>query len=854
MARIDRRNVTVAAAVTILFLGGAVLWLQQGVSAPAVEAMEVQPTPGSLEVINEEGEVVGMCPLKHTDVRTEISGFVARVEVTQQFHNPYDEKIEAVYTFPLSQNAAVDDMLMKVGDREIRGEIKRREEARRIYEAAKRAGHVASLLDQERPNIFTQSVANIMPGENVDITIRYVEVLKYEDGWFEFSFPTVVGPRYIPGKPTSAQPEVPPQLEGQVVEPDVPEGQGEPQGTGWSPDTDQVPDASRITPLVTAPETRAGHDISISVQIDAGAEIRELESKLHEIITERDGETAHVRLKEKDTLPNKDFILRYTTASDEIEDAVLVHASDLGRFFTLILQPPERVRPEQITPKEMVFVLDTSGSMRGEPIETAKQTMFHCLDNLNPKDTFNLITFAGATHIMFEKPVTASEENISNAQDFLEGLEGRGGTEMMKAIRAALEPSDSQDHLRIVCFMTDGFVGNDMAIIDEIQRHPNARIFSFGIGQSVNRFLLDNMAKAGRGEVDFVTLDTPGEEVAERFYERLRNPVLTDIEIDWGELPVTEVYPERILDLFSAKPVVIYGQSRQAARGEITLRGKVAGRPFERAIFVNLPGHEPDHEVLGALWARQKIEHLMNQDWQGIQRGQPRTEIKEEIVDLGLKFRLVTQFTSFVAVEWMVITEGGEAVTVPVPVEMPEGVTYEGVFGRESLKAQGGGYGGYAPRQPAAGLTLGAPSMPGAGPAGPAGPRGVVAEEAAFDLGDWVTALEEKMTPEEKREFRLKTRLAEELHGLAQKVAQEGQDGNLTIGNVEVKEGLVKVAIWLADDSEENLAKLKELGLQIMGQAKSVRMVIGKLPVDKLEEAALLDFVRLVEPAPSSTK
>jgi len=677
--RSTKKSAKVATILALVCVGGVMLWLQQGASAPAAEAMEARPTPGSLEVVNEEGEVVGMCPLKHTDVHTEISGFVARVEVTQQFHNPYDEKIEAVYTFPLSQNAAVDDMLMKVGDREIRGEIKRREEARRIYEAAKRAGHVASLLDQERPNIFTQSVANIMPGENVGITIRYVEVLKFQDGWFEFSFPTVVGPRYIPGAPTSRQPDVPPELEGQVVQPDVPEGTGEPQGTGWSPDTGQVPDASRITPLVTAPDTRVGHDISISVDIDAGAPIRELESKLHDISAEHDGEVAHVRLKDKATIPNKDFILRYTTASDEIEDAVLVHASDLGRFFTLILQPPERVRPEQVTPKEMVFVLDTSGSMRGEPIEKAKQTMFHCLDSLNPRDTFNFITFAGDTHVLFEAPVSATGENVKKAQAFLATREGGGGTEMMKAIRTALEPSDSQEHLRIVCFMTDGFVGNDMAIIDEIQRHSNARIFSFGIGQSVNRFLLANMAKAGRGEVDYVTLGTPGEEVAERFYERLRNPVLTDIEIDWGELPVTEIYPQRILDLFSSKPVIIYGQARKAARGEIVLRGKVAGRPFEREIFVALPGREPGHEVLGALWARQKIEHLMNQDWAGIQRGSPRTEIKEEIIDLGLRFRLVTQFTSFVAVEWMVITEGGEARTVPVPVAMPEGVTYEGV-------------------------------------------------------------------------------------------------------------------------------------------------------------------------------
>ena len=851
MTRKASTSIVAVVIVAAACVGTAAWWLHGASNAEAAgDIGAARSTGGALDVVNKEGEVLGTCPLKHTDVRTEISGFVARVEVTQKFHNPYEEKIEAVYTFPLSQNAAVDDMLMKVGEREIRGEIKRREEARRIYQAARRAGHVASLLEQERPNIFTQSVANIMPGENVDVTIRYVEVLEYEDGWFEFSFPTVVGPRYIPGQPTSQQPETPPQLEGKVVEVETPEGEKQPKGTGWSPDTDQVPDASRITPPVTAPGTRAGHDISISVKLDAGAAVRELDPKQHEIASKRDGDIIKVRLKEKATIPNKDFILRYKTASDEIGDAVLTHASELGGFFTLILQPPERVAPEQITPKEMVFVLDSSGSMNGEPIEKAKQTMLHCLANLNPKDTFNFITFAGDTHILFDKPVAATKRNVEKAQDFVKSREGRGGTEMMKAIRAALEPSDSQEHMRIVCFMTDGFVGNDMAIIDEIQRHPNARIFSFGIGASVNRFLLDNMAKAGRGEVDYVTLKTAGEEVAKRFYERLRNPVLTDIEIDWGGLPVTEVYPERILDLFSAKPVVVHGQALKAASGEITLRGKVAGRPFERKIAVELPDRKPEHEVLGPLWARQKMEHLMNQDWRGIQEGKPRTEIKEQIVDLGLKFRLVTQYTSFVAVEWMVITEGGEARRVPVPVEMPEGVSYEGVFG-DSMKL-----GVYSATR----LSSRA-YAPTAGPAGPVGrPRassrgGAVdyLQDDVYDLADRVKYLEEKMTPGQKREFRLKQRLATELKGLAEKVAQEGQNGNLTTADgVEVKDGLVEVQIWLSDASDENLAKLKELGLQILGQAKSVNMVIGKLPVEKLEEVAVLDFVVRVEPVPAA--
>src|SRR2546421_5662952 len=395
-------------------------------------------TPGSLQVLDAKGQPRGLCPLKHTDVKAEISGFLSRVRVTQEFENPFKEKIEAVYTFPLPQNAAVDDMTMQVGDRMVKGKILRREEAQNVYEAAKSNGQVASLLDQERPNIFTQSVANIMPGEKVTVTISYVETLKYEGGSYQFVFPMVVAPRYIPGMPTSAS------------------------AGGTSPNTTQVPDASKITPPVTPKGTRAGHDISVDVTLDAGVPVESIESKSHEIDVERPNVgSAHVRLKNKDEIPNRDFVLKYDVAGKRVEDALLTHRTDKGGFFTFILQPPERVTVEDVTPKEIVFVLDTSGSMMGFPIEKAKEAMKLALDGLYPQDTFNLITFAGDTHILFDKPVPATKENLAKAQAFLSSREGSGGTEMMKAIKAALDPSDAQDHIRIVCFMTDGEVGND---------------------------------------------------------------------------------------------------------------------------------------------------------------------------------------------------------------------------------------------------------------------------------------------------------------------------------------------------------------------------------------------------------
>ncbi len=631
-----------------------------------VEAAPGKVTQGALRILNKDGQASAACPLKQTDVKAEITGSMARVNVTQEFQNPLTEKIEAVYVFPLPRNAAVDDMTMLVGDRTVKGKIKRREEARMIYETAREAGQVAGLLDQERPNIFTQSVANITPGATVKITISYVEFLKYDEGTYEFVFPMVVGPRYVPGQPVGQQ------------------------STGWSPDTSQVPDASRITPQVTPPGTRAGHDISISVALDAGVPIDSLNCASHDVNTTNRpaNNQAVVQLRSETTIPNKDFVLKFDVAGKKINDAVLTHRGAQGGFFSMIFQPPDRVTAADVAPKELVFVLDTSGSMNGFPIEKAKETMKLALDALYPEDTFNLITFSGDTHILFPQPKPATRENLRLAQAFLASRQGSGGTEMMAAIRAALDPSDKQDYVRIVCFMTDGYVGNDMEIVAEVQKHPNARVFSFGIGSSVNRFLLDKMAEAGRGEVEYVALTDDGSAAARRFHERVRNPLMTDIEIDWSGLPVADVYPKRIPDLFSAKPLILTGRYTAGGRGVVRLKGRLAGREFTREIPVELPKSQPQHDVLATLWARTRIDDLMSQDYRGIQNGNPQTDVREAITQLGLEYRLMTQFTSFVAVEETIVTDGGQPRRIDVPVEMPEGVSYEGVFGRKDEEAE----------------------------------------------------------------------------------------------------------------------------------------------------------------------
>ena len=638
--------VLTALSLTVVFTLSTIVYEE---TAAAIVDTHADDTPGSLKFIDKDGKPAE-CPLKHTEVKAEVSGFLSRVTVTQDFENTVANKIEAVYTFPLPQAAAVDDLTMLIGDRTVKGKIMRREEAQQAYDAAKQVGKVASLLNQERPNIFTQQVANIMPGQRIRIVISYVETLKYEDGSYEWSFPMVVAPRYIPA--ADPEQEVPAAAQSQET------------------------DASLITPPYAPPGMRAGHDISLEINLDAGVPIVGVNSESHETDVQQLNERrAVVRLKDRATIPNKDFLMKYRVAGDTIHDAVLTHRSERGGFFTLILQPPQRVAAEDVMPKEMVFVLDTSGSMEGFPIEKAKETMDLALNNLYPHDTFNLITFSGDTDILFSEPVPATHDNVRKVKKFLARQKGMGGTEMMKAIKAALKPSDSQQHLRIVCFMTDGQVGNDQAILAEVQKYSNARVFAMGFGSSPNRYLLDKMAEYGRGEVDYVSDGGDASTVARRFNERLRNPLLTDISIDWSGLPVTDVYPKRIPDLFGVKPVILSGRYNGSGQGAIRLKGKMAGQDFVRDIPIALPETQADHDVLATLWGRRKIDDLTTEELAATQDQTARDQKREEITQVGLNFRLMTQYTSFVAIDDVVFTGAEDPIRVNVPVETSAAMT-----------------------------------------------------------------------------------------------------------------------------------------------------------------------------------
>ncbi len=507
------------------------------------------------------------------------------------------------------------------------------------------------------------------------------------------------------------------------------------------------------------------------------------------------------------------------------------------------------------------------------------------LDSLNPDDTFNLITFAGDTRILFSGPVRATPANLKKAQAFLSASSGEGGTEMMKAIKASLDASDSQDHVRIVCLMTDGYVGNEMEIISEVQKHPNARVFAFGIGSSVNRFLLDKMSEYGRGEVEYVALSDDGSAAARRFHERVRNPLLTDISVDWNGLPISDVYPQRIPDLFGAKPVILTGRYTAAGHGIIRLKGKMAGREFVREIAVDFPDSESQHNVLSSLWARSRIDDLMGENYNGIQQGAMKPELQETITNLGIEYRLMTQFTSFVAVEEMIVTDGGQPRRIDVPVEVPEGVNREAVNADGSSSGPTGLFTAYrtvnnlssfslssGPAQPTARSQIVTRSGSnakaraggaGGGSAGRGSARGsgtgsggaVANAPPAVSVGSYVLADAAEpsriISPEEQRLTQLRARF----HPSILAVIDRLKNKSATAGADETKfihDGKAEIQIWLTDKSEETLAKLKELGFEVVLDPKTATLIIGRLPIERLEALAELKFVRYVAPQVSS--
>ena len=611
-------------------------------------AQERVPRGGQLRAKLSDNKTVPF-PLKHTDVKARITYYVGSVTVKQQYHNPYDSKIEAVYVFPLPDDGAVRDFLMTIGDRTIRGIIREREEARRIYHEARRRGHVASLLTQERPNIFTQSVANIEPGKQVDISITYFHTLRYADGFYEFVFPMVVGPRFNPP--------------------------GSTDGVGAVPVGGQGTSGQKTEIQYLHPTEISSHDIALEVDLDAGVPIEKLESPSHSIEVKRpEPSRAEIRLSPDDRIPNKDFVLRYRVTGEEIRAALATYRDKTGGYFTLMLQPPADLAEIPAAPREMIFVLDCSGSMSGAPIAAAKRSLEKCLRRLSPNDTFQIIRFSEGASALGSRPIRATPANIRKGIRYVQRLRGSGGTMMIEGIKAALDFPHDPERFRIVSFMTDGFIGNDRQIIGEVRRRiGSARIFSFGVGSSPNRYLLEGMARAGRGVSAYVMLDQASEKAANELYRRIEHPALTDIRIDWGALDAHEVNPAPIPDLFVGRPVVLAGRFRGEGEATVRVSGRVGGRPFETRLTVNPEEPGLRHQALASIWARAKIARLYDaMTWSAT----PAEEVGM-IRTLALEYGLMSDWTAFVAVDSLSRTSGDHGTTVPVPVPVPKGVRYE---------------------------------------------------------------------------------------------------------------------------------------------------------------------------------
>jgi Ca-activated chloride channel family protein len=656
-----------------------VLWpalaAAQALDGHALEALKrVRTDPGDLPRLRVKDASAGELPLKRTDVFAEVSGFVAHVDVSQTYRNDQERAIEAVYVFPLPENAAVDDLTIRVGDRVIRAEIRKREDARRTYEDAKAQGHTAALLEQERPNVFTQSVANIPPGEDVEVTISYVQDLTYDAGEYEFVFPMVVGPRFFPGEPTGAK-----------------------RGTGWATDTDAVPDASRVSPPIVGAGERTGNDISIEVLVDPGLPLVDLEVPTHETeaATLDDGRF-DVKLSPHDSIPNRDFVMRWRVDGDAPQAAVLSHTNDQGGFFSLVVQPPALDVDALVGDRELVFVVDVSGSMSGLPLGHAKGAMREALRRIRPGDTFDVITFAGHTARAFGTPRPANAANIRTALEFVERAEAGGGTYMANAVAEALRPPPADGRNRYVVFLTDGFVGNETQIFDlarafaaaHLRRGQHARVFGVGVGSSVNRYLIDGLSKAGDGVPVYADLREDPVRAVEQVFHVIDHPVLEDVHIDWGKLPVASVEPETLPDLYATRPLIVHGRFDGPARGRAVVSGRMNGKAFRLPVDVDLPAKQPRNEALASLWARSRVETLERRLWSG-----PDAEAEGAITQLGLDFRLVTAFTSFVAVDRSRVVGDGRPATVAQPVEPPEGVDVQAATGGLTGNAVGESYG-----------------------------------------------------------------------------------------------------------------------------------------------------------------
>jgi Ca-activated chloride channel homolog len=624
--------------VTIKICGGVLLGALMLFSqdAQAQQEERADKTLSPYFFVENGDPAVDRLPLSKTRVDVVIAGVIASVKVTQTWTNRGTRPINARYIFPASTRAAVHGLTMTIGDKLIRAKIERREKARAKYEAAKREGKSAALLEQQRPNVFSMNLANVMPGDVIDVELEYTELLVPSDGVYEFVYPTVVGPRY------SSQPEA---------------------------------TAKESDKWVSNPYLHAGRaptsELYIKTMLSAGMPIQDVSCISHQVSTRFISESlASVELDPSEKQGgNRDFILRYRLSGKRIASGLMLFDGLNEKFFLLMVQPPERVSPRQIPQREYIFIVDVSGSMNGFPLDVTKILMNELIGNLRKTDTFNVVLFAGSSRVMFPESVPATREYIDKAKYFMSSERGGGGTEMLAAIKRAFACPKREDSSRSIVLISDGYVSADQSVFSFIHENlDQANMFSFAIGRSVNRHLMEGVAKAGKGEVFVVTRPEDGPETARRFKEYVESPVLTGIKLSFEDFRAYGIEPESIPDLFASRPLVIFGKYQGEAKGRLKIEGVSGNGSFARIFDVSETKALTTNRALRYLWARTRIANLLD-----FHSG--NEDVEEEISSLGLTYNLLTPYTSFIAVYERIRNQAGDAKDITQPLPLPAGVS-----------------------------------------------------------------------------------------------------------------------------------------------------------------------------------
>jgi Ca-activated chloride channel family protein len=633
-------RVILAAAASVFAALLLVAW------APAwADDADAAPAEGPYFHIASDDPTLDRLPLKGTKVEARIVGPIADVTVTQRYRNEGSRAIEAKYVFPGSTQAAVHAMQVRLGDRVLNATIREKQRARLEYEAAKKEGKTAALLDQHRPNVFQMNVANILPGDEVVVELRYTELLQPTEGRYRFVYPTVVGPRYHVAQQHGGSASFP-------ATPHLPEG--------------------KISNTA----------FDLAVRFASPLPVSDLHSNSHRIEVQAEGSAqAEVALADGGEGPgnSRDFVLEYRLSGASTTGGLTLYRGAPGQenYFLALVEPPQAIPTAQINAREYVFVVDISGSMHGFPLDTAKQLLRHLIGGLRASDSFNVMLFSGSNRMLAEQPVPATRANVERAIATLEQIRAGGSTEIVPALERIAALPKNPEVARTVIVVTDGYVTVEERVFQLVRKNlGNSNVFAFGIGSSVNRHLIEGIARAGQGEPFVVTKPQFAQAQAERLRKMIDAPVLTSVKARFDSLEVYDVEPARLdalPDVLGGRPVALFGKWRGEPRGQLVLDGRAADGDWQQVVPVVAP--DADAQALRLLWARQRIRQLSDEE--ALVGGNAK---RDAITSLGLQHSLLTQYTSFIAVDHVVRNpDPANAKSVNQPLPLPQGVSNQAV-------------------------------------------------------------------------------------------------------------------------------------------------------------------------------